>query len=72
MIEGAISADCPATILQMHPRCTVVLDEAAATRLQRSDYYRWIYDNKPAWQRTWLSSKSNVSIHISKSNSSVT
>lgn len=51
LVEGAISADCPATILQMHPRCTVVLDEAAASRLQRADYYRWIYDNKPAWQR---------------------
>ncbi|MFM1768426.1 MAG: Glucosamine-6-phosphate deaminase [Verrucomicrobiota bacterium] len=51
MIEGSISSDCPATILQMHPCCTVVLDEAAAARLQRAEYYRWIYDNKPAWQR---------------------
>lgn len=51
MVEGAISADCPATVLQMHPRCTVVLDEAAAAELRRADYYRWIYENKPAWQR---------------------
>jgi glucosamine-6-phosphate deaminase len=51
MVEGPISANCPATILQMHPSCMVVLDEAAATALKRSEYYRWVYDNKPEWQR---------------------
>jgi len=51
MVEGAISAICPATALQMHPRCTLIIDEPAATELQRTDYYRWVYDNKPAWQR---------------------
>ncbi len=51
MVEGAITADCPATVLQMHPSCTVVLDEAAAARLKRAEYYRWVYANKPEWQR---------------------
>jgi glucosamine-6-phosphate deaminase len=51
MVEGPISADLPASILQMHPVCTLVIDEAAAGRLKRTDYYRWVYDNKPAWQR---------------------
>ena len=50
MAEGAITADCPATILQMHPRCQVVIDEPAAARLKRADYYRWVYANKPDWQ----------------------
>lgn len=51
MIEGAITADCPATVLQMHPSCVVVLDDAAAAKLKRADYYRWVYANKPDWQR---------------------
>jgi len=51
MAEGAITADLPASILQMHPVCTLVVDEAAAADLKRTDYYRWVYDNKPDWQR---------------------
>ncbi len=51
MVEGPVTANCPATALQMHPRCTLIIDEAAATELQRVEYYRWVYDNKPAWQR---------------------
>jgi glucosamine-6-phosphate deaminase len=29
----------------------LVVDEAAASQLKRSAYYRWVYDNKPDWQR---------------------
>ena len=50
MIEGPISAMWPATVLQMHQHVTVLLDEAAATRLQLGDYYRHAYENKPEWQ----------------------
>ena len=35
----------------MHPRCTLIIDEPAAARLERQEYYRWVYDNKPNWQR---------------------
>jgi glucosamine-6-phosphate deaminase len=51
MAEGPITATCPASILQMHIRCTLIVDEPAAAALQRSDYYRWVYENKPDWQR---------------------
>jgi glucosamine-6-phosphate deaminase len=51
MAEGPITADLPASVLQMHPRCKLIVDEAAAAKLRRSDYYRWVYDNKPDWQR---------------------
>ncbi len=51
MVEGPLTASCPASVLQMHPRCTLIIDEPAATRLQRIEYYRWVYDNKPQWQR---------------------
>lgn len=50
-VEGAISANNPASVLQMHPRVKVYLDEKSASRLVRRDYYRWVFDHKPAWQR---------------------
>jgi glucosamine-6-phosphate deaminase len=50
MVEGPISAMWPATVLQMHPHVTVMLDDAAASRLQLGDYYRNAYENKPEWQ----------------------
>ncbi len=49
--EGAISAMNPATILQMHPVAKFVLDEAAGAKLRRRDYYRYVWENKPEWQR---------------------
>jgi len=51
MIEGPISASCPASILQMHPRVTVVLDEESAYLLTLKDHYKWIEKNKLDWQR---------------------
>ena len=51
MVEGPITANCPASALQMHPKCTLLIDEAAASGLQRVEYYRWVYEHKPDWQR---------------------
>ncbi len=50
MIEGPVTSMLSATALQFHPSCMVVLDEAAAGRLQETDYYRWIFENEPHWQ----------------------
>ena len=50
-VEGPITAINPASILQMHPDARVCLDTAASAQLKRADYYRWVYDNKPEWQR---------------------
>jgi glucosamine-6-phosphate deaminase len=50
LVEGAVSALWPATVLQHHPHVTVLLDDAAARRLQLSDYYREAYRSKPDWQ----------------------
>lgn len=33
-VRGDISTDCPASILQNHPNCTIIVDEAAAAKLQ--------------------------------------
>ena len=54
MIEGPISAMCPASILQQHPRCTVIIDDAASAFLRLADYFRFVYDHKPEWQRSQL------------------
>jgi glucosamine-6-phosphate deaminase len=50
MVEGPVSALWPATILQHHPHVTVLLDEAAAGRLQLAAYYRETFAHKPDWQ----------------------
>lgn len=49
-VEGPVSASCPASILQFHPRATVIIDEAAASKLAGAATYRHAYDNKPVWQ----------------------
>jgi glucosamine-6-phosphate deaminase len=49
-VEGPVSASCPASALQLHPHVTVLLDPAAASRLDRLAYYREVYAAKPAWQ----------------------
>jgi len=46
MVEGPITSEIPATCLQLHPRATVVLDEEAAAKLKRRDYYKWVFENK--------------------------
>jgi glucosamine-6-phosphate deaminase len=50
-VEGPITAMISATALQLHRRCTVVVDDAAAQQLQGSDYYRWIFKNEPEWDQ---------------------
>lgn len=50
LVEGPVSAMWPATILQHHPHVTVLIDNAAAGRLQLGDYFRSTYAAKPAWQ----------------------
>lgn len=43
MVEGPVTAMCPASILQMHERVTVLLDEDAAGGLRNRDYYDWTH-----------------------------
>ena len=51
MVEGAVTAMVPASILQHHPTAKVFIDEAAASKLKLADYYRWVYEGKPEWQK---------------------
>jgi glucosamine-6-phosphate deaminase len=51
MVEGPVTANLPASVLQLHPHALVIVDEAAGKNLEHSDYYRYVNDNKPAWQK---------------------
>jgi glucosamine-6-phosphate deaminase len=51
MVEGPVSASCPASVLQLHRHATVLLDDAAASRLTLADYFRETYAGKPGWQQ---------------------
>jgi glucosamine-6-phosphate deaminase len=50
-VEGPVASIMPASILQHHPAAKLFIDEAAASRLKLAGYYRWVYDNKPGWQK---------------------
>ncbi|MCU1413392.1 MAG: nagB [Microbacteriaceae bacterium] len=50
-VEGPVSSMCPASLLQHHEHAIIVIDEAAAAKLRLADYYRYVYANKPVWQR---------------------
>lgn len=49
-VEGPITAMCPASILQMHRRAIIVIDEAASQKLTRTEYYKTVFAKKPDWQ----------------------
>lgn len=50
LVEGPVSARWPATVLQLHPHATVLLDEPASAGLELDSYYRFVEENRPAWQ----------------------
>jgi glucosamine-6-phosphate deaminase len=41
MITGAVSANCPASMLQMHENAVILLDKEAASMLDDHRYYQW-------------------------------
>jgi len=48
MVEGPLSAICPASALQLHPHTTVILDVAASSKLRLTDYYHHVHPNGEA------------------------
>jgi len=45
-VEGPVTSSVTASVLQLHEDAIFILDEAAASKLKRQDYYRWIQENK--------------------------
>jgi glucosamine-6-phosphate deaminase len=48
-VEGPITSMISATTLQLHQRCTVIIDADAASQLQGAEYYRWVFTHEPEW-----------------------
>lgn len=49
-VEGPLTSMCPASVLQLHPRVTMVIDEAAARQLRMRSYYAEVLAHRPSWQ----------------------
>lgn len=49
-VEGPVTSSQPGSAIQLHPHTTVIVDEAAASKLANLSYYRHAWANKPAWQ----------------------
>uniref|UniRef100_A4X018 Glucosamine-6-phosphate deaminase n=1 Tax=Cereibacter sphaeroides (strain ATCC 17025 / ATH 2.4.3) TaxID=349102 RepID=A4X018_CERS5 len=43
MVEGPLSAACPASALQLHARATIILDDAAASALKFNEHYENVH-----------------------------
>lgn len=48
-VEGPVSSSLPASIIQLHPQVTVIIDDAAASRLEHEAYYRYAWENRLGW-----------------------
>lgn len=49
--EGPVSASSPGSVVQLHPKVTIIVDEAAAAKLANADYYRHAWDNRFEWEK---------------------
>ncbi|WP_411700052.1 glucosamine-6-phosphate deaminase [Conyzicola sp.] len=50
-LEGPVSASTPGSVVQLHPKVTVIVDEPAAVHLAHADYYRHAWTNRFDWER---------------------
>ncbi len=50
-VEGPVTSMVTASAIQLHRDATVIVDEEAASELQMRDYYKFIYEKKPAAPR---------------------
>jgi len=41
MVSGAVSANCPASVLQQHENAIILLDKEAASELEDQSYFEW-------------------------------
>ena len=48
-IEGPMTSMVSGSAIQLHPDCTVIVDEEAAAKLTLKDYYRSAFANDPKW-----------------------
>lgn len=49
-VEGPVTASQPGSVIQLHPHATVIVDEAAASKLANIDYYRHVWNTRFDWE----------------------
>ncbi|KQW07935.1 multidrug transporter [Leifsonia sp. Root4] len=49
-VEGAVTSSQPGSVIQLHAHATVIVDEAAASKLAFADYYRQSWDTRFDWE----------------------
>lgn len=49
-VEGPLTASLPGSAIQLHPHVTVIVDEAAASKLRFADYYRHAWAHRFDWE----------------------
>ena len=54
MVEGPVTASCPASVLQLHPKVKVIIDFEAAYLLERKNYYMWVWEHKKEVEKPHL------------------
>jgi glucosamine-6-phosphate deaminase len=50
-VEGPVSSSLPGSAIQLHPLVTVIVDEAAGSKLAHRDYYRFAWENRLSFER---------------------
>jgi glucosamine-6-phosphate deaminase len=50
-VEGPVTSSLPGSVVQLHPRVTVIVDEGAASLLANADYYRSAWENRLVWDQ---------------------
>ena len=50
-VEGPQTSSLPASVIQLHPNVTVIVDEAAASRFANADYYRYAWAHRLGVER---------------------
>lgn len=48
-VEGPVTSMVSASALQLHPNCKIIVDAAAASRLEGREYYDFVFANEPEW-----------------------
>jgi len=54
MVEGPVTASCPASVLQLHPKVKIICDSEAAQLLERKEYYIWVWEHKKEVEKLHL------------------
>jgi glucosamine-6-phosphate deaminase len=50
-LEGPVTSSIPGSVVQLHPHVTVIVDEAAGSKLANAEYYRHAWNSRFDWEK---------------------